>query len=90
MRSTGPILAVGLVTITNESVVNSKPIDWRIPIATGLAVGMFALLEHADADIAVDLAWLALISVLFVRVQPNTPAPVEGFLTWWNAGKSGS
>jgi hypothetical protein len=86
MRSTGPILAMGATTLVNESVVNGKAIDWRIPVAAGLACGIFALLEKVDPQVAVDLAWLSFISTLFVRVQPGTPAPAESFMTWWNAG----
>lgn len=88
MRSTGPVLAMGLTGIVNESVVNAQPMDWRMLIATGLAAGIFALLEHADAQIAVDLAWLTFITTLFVRVKNNVPSPAESFLSWWNGGKA--
>lgn len=86
-RTTGPILAVGGITLANSVIVNGRPIDWRVPIATGLAAGMFALAENGWEKGAVALSYLALVTVLFVRLQPNVPAPVESFSTWWNKGK---
>ena len=76
-RSTGPILLVGAITLTNESIVHGKPVDWRIPIATGAAAGIFALAEKGFPDAAVALAWLALGVTLFIRIDKATPAPIE-------------
>lgn len=85
MRSTGPILAIGGITLANQSIVNDQPIDWKIPIATGIAAGMFSMAEKALGDFVVGLSWLALVTVLFVRLKPNTPSPVESFTRWWNS-----
>lgn len=82
-RSTGPILAIGAVTVANQTLFNGRPLDWRVPIATGLSVGVFALLEKAAPDVAGPLAWMALITVLLARVQPGIPSPAESFLKWW-------
>lgn len=86
-RSTGPILAIGGITLANAVIVNNKPIDWRVPIATGIAAGVFSLVEQGWEKGAVALSYLALVTVLFVRLQPGVPAPVESFTTWWNKGK---
>ncbi len=83
-RTTGPILAVGAITIANETLIGGKPLNWRIPVATGLAAGIFAFAERGWADGAVALAWLSLTAVVFVRIDPKTPAPAESFVTWWN------
>lgn len=85
-RSIGPILAVGAITITNQTLLNGKPIDMRVPVATVIAASAFALLEKGWEDGAVALSYLALLSVLFVRLEPNTPAPVESALKWWESG----
>lgn len=86
-RSTGPILATGLVTLTNQSVFNSKPVDWRVPIATGmLAIGA-SLLEKAAPDIVVVISWTILLTSLLTRLDPTTPAPIETAVTWWNTSK---
>lgn len=85
MRSTGPILAIGAITLANQSIVNAKPIDWRVPIATGIAAGMFTLAEKAMGDVAVGLAWLALVGVIFGRIDKTIPSPAEGFAKWWNS-----
>lgn len=76
-RSTGPILAVGGITLVNSTIFHDKPMDWRIPVATAVTAGAFALLEKAFDKAAVGLAWMALIAVLLTRVDPKVPAPVE-------------
>lgn len=85
-RTTGPILAVGGITLANQTVVNGQPVDWRIPIATGIAAGMFTLAEKGWEEGAVMLSWLALVTILFVRVNPKVPSPTESFVAWWNKG----
>ena len=81
--STGPILAMGAITIVNQTIVHGQPMDWRVPIATGLAAGVFALGEHAWETGVVGLAWLALVTVLFVRTKPDVPSPVESMVSFW-------
>lgn len=82
MRSTGPILAIGAITMINDSVVNDQPVNWKIPIATGISAAGFALLEHAWEQGAVGLAWIALVTILFARVNPSVPSPAESFVKW--------
>lgn len=82
MRSTGPILAIGAITLVNETIVNGQPIDWKVPVATGIAAAMFSLLEHAWPPGAVALAWTALVTLLITRVKPNVPAPAESLVKW--------
>lgn len=82
-RSTGPILACGAVTLINQVIVHGQPMDWRIPIATGAAAACFSLMEHGWEQGTVGLAWLALVSVLFVRLNPAVPSPVESLVNFW-------
>lgn len=81
-RTTGTVLAIGGITWANAVVLNGRTMDWRIPVATGLAAGMFALLERAWPEGAMGLATVALVTVLFVRVDKTTKAPVETLLEW--------
>lgn len=85
-RSTGPVLLIGGITVFNQTVLNSKPIDWRVPIATGFLAGGFALFERANSTIAVGFAWTAVLTVLLARVDPKTPSPAESLLKYWNSG----
>lgn len=85
--TTGPILALGAITMVNASVINEQPINWRVPLGTGIAAGMFSLAEQAWPEGARALAWVALVSVLFVRLQPGVPAPVESMLKFWQGGQ---
>lgn len=85
-QTTGPVLAIGGITIFNQTILNGRPIDWRVPIATGFLAGGFALLEKGNAQMAKGIAWIALLTVLLARVDPRTPAPVETLLKFWNQG----
>lgn len=78
-KTTGVVLAVGAIAFANQVIVNKQPVDWRIPIATALSAGMFTLAEKVWEDGAVALSYLALVTILFVRIDPRTPSPVEGF-----------
>lgn len=83
----GPILATGALTITNQTFFNNQPMDWKVPIATGLAAIGFSLAERAWPVGAELLAWTVFVSALFTRVTPGQPAPAENALRWWNGGK---
>jgi hypothetical protein len=85
-QTTGPVLAIGGITLANKSLLNGEPFDWRIAIATGVAAGLFALLERAWQQGAVALAWTALVTILLVRVDPKTPAPLENLNKWMQKG----
>lgn len=85
--STGPIIAIGAITLANRSVFNNRPVDWRVPVGTAVAVGLFALVEKMVGQVAVALAWLALVAVVFTRVDPSMPAPAESAVNWFNQGK---
>lgn len=83
-RTTGPILVIGGITLANQSIVHGQPVNWRVPVAAGLAAGLAALLEKVWADGAVGLTYIALVTVLFARTDPKVPSPVESFEQWWN------
>jgi hypothetical protein len=85
--STGPILAVGAITMVNQSVLNGRPVNWRIPIGTGVAAVALALTERLSRNFAVGIAYIALITILFARVDPTIPSPAESALRWWNQTK---
>lgn len=83
--STGPILAVGAITLFNDIVVHRKTLqqDARVVVGTAVAALGLSFVEHINQELAVGVAWLSLVAVLFVRLDPATPAPVESFLTWY-------
>lgn len=87
-RTTGPILAIGAVTLGNQVIVHGRPVDWRIPIATGLAAGLFAVLERGWESGAVGLAWLALGVTLMIRIDPDVPAPIESITNFVEGKRS--
>lgn len=85
-ETTGPILALGAITVANQSIFHDEPINWRVPVATGFAALMFIPLEKAAPTAAKMLAWTAVVAVLFTRIN-GVPSPTESFLNWWEKGE---
>jgi len=86
-RSTGPILAAGGLSLANMVIVHNEASAekmTRIVVGAGIAAASLALVERLNEQLAVSVAWLALLTVLLVRVDPNVPAPLEGLADWWN------
>lgn len=83
-RSTGIVLAVGGITLANEAVFApiasggsiKTTFNWRIIPATAIAAALLGGLEQVSPKLAVGLAYISLITVLFARLG-NAPAPVE-------------
>lgn len=82
--TTGPVLAIGAITMANRSVFNGRPVDWKVPVATLIAAGLFSLAERGLGDAAVGIAWLALATVVLTRVDPTVPSPAESAVKWFN------
>lgn len=82
-RSTGPILATGAITWSNQVLLGEDlstderfTQSARIGVATGMLAGLFYLLEKIGGDLATGLAWVALTTSLIVRFN-NKPTPLE-------------
>ena len=88
--SLGPILAAGAIVYGNAVIVNGQPAygpdQSRIIVATLVSAAGLSLMERAMPATATALAWLALASVLLVRVDPKTPSPLESFASYLNTG----
>lgn len=83
-KTTGPVLAVGAITVVNGTIFHGQPMDWRVPIATGLSAIGFSLAERVWPQGAEILAWTALVTLLLTRVNPKVPSPAESAVTWFN------
>ena len=85
-ESTGPILAAGGIVIFNAVVVNTKTPSSQTPVfvAALISAAGLSLWERAMPRTAVAVAWLALLATLIVRVDPQTPSPLESFGAWYN------
>lgn len=83
-KSTGIILAVGAITFANEAVFApvasggtvQTDLNWRIVPATLIAAALLSALEQVSERLAVGIAYISMITVLFARLG-NAPAPVE-------------
>lgn len=94
-QSTGPVLAIGGITLLNTVVLTDDGGDvvaggrvrtaTRVVVGTGVLAGILAAVEKATPDIAVGLAWVAFATLMLTRTTPGTPSPTERLLTWWDA-----
>ncbi len=67
-RSTGPVLAVGAITVLDDQVIEGKPWPEALPVVvmTGVTALLLGGFEHVSTTLAVGLAWLALVTRIFV------------------------
>lgn len=82
--TTGPIAAAVLVVAGNAVIVQDKPPTSQTRVIVGgiVAGAGLALWEKAMPQTAVAFSWLVLLTVLLVRVDPTTPAPLESIRNW--------
>lgn len=93
--STGPVVAAGLITVFNRTIVQGHAMDNNlIPVVIGttIAAGGLSIMENFLPGTAVAFSWLILAAVLLVRVDPTIPSPAESFATWYegNSRRGGS
>jgi hypothetical protein len=67
-------------------ILHNQDIDWRVPVGTAFAAVTFSFLEKVNQPLTVGVAWVALLTVLLVRIDPKKEAPVETLLKFWNKG----
>lgn len=92
-KSTGPILAIGGVTLYYDQIVRDVGVSPLGPVVvgTGLAAVSFALLERINQPLAVGVAWVAFITSLmmprysYVRMNYSAPSVIEGMLSNWQS-----
>jgi hypothetical protein len=75
----GLIVAGNAIIIQDQTPKSQR----RVAIGTAIAAAGLALAENAFPRTAVAFSWLVLLTVLLVRVDPLTPAPLESFQTWY-------
>jgi len=86
--STGPIVALGLITWTNGVILQPETVDetfrfsTRVAVGTGIAAGGLALVERLSPELARGIAYVALVTTLFTRYQGRN-SPIDNLLAWW-------
>jgi hypothetical protein len=79
----GPILAVGAISLGNEVIIHGQKVSMRIIVGTGLAAMGLSVLEDLIPGLGTGIAWLTLVTVLLVRINPAVPSPVETINDWF-------
>ena len=77
--STGIILTAGGISFGNKWLLEHKSPDMKILLATGVAALMLAGAEHISKELAVGIAWIALITTILAPVG-STNSPVTNML----------
>jgi hypothetical protein len=86
--STGPIVALGVITWANGAILQPDKtpdvfkFSTRVAVGTGIAAAGLSLVGHASPDLARGVAFVALVTTLFTRYK-GRKSPVENLLTWW-------
>lgn len=82
-KTTGIILTTGAFTWLNQVVLDPRESNFdntvRIGVATGLLSGVFFGIEKIAPNLAVALAYTALVTTLVVRIG-GKPTPLERLL----------
>jgi hypothetical protein len=88
-NSTAPILLAGGATAVADY-MEGEGIKWQVLLATGLAAGVFALLEKTDPPLITGVAWIAFIGTLLAphKIAGKDSSVVQVFLNQWNSIKS--
>lgn len=74
-NSTGPIITAGALTLANQTILSKNEnadvyeTGARIGIATGILAMMFYGIEKVSPEFATGLAWVGLVTTLFVRYK---------------------
>ena len=66
-KSTGPILATGGITFANQWLLNKQSPDFTILVGTAIAAALLYGLEEINTELAVGIAWIALVTSLLVK-----------------------
>jgi hypothetical protein len=74
--TTGPILAIGAISFGNEF-IQTKNLNFRIVLATGIAAGILSLMERLSVELAVGITWIALVTELLAPPKPGLKSPVQ-------------
>jgi hypothetical protein len=76
------MLAVGGITILNRSLLakDPQPVDLRVIMGTAIAAGGLALLERVSPELAVGIAYVALVAVLFAELDKKAGAPASNVM----------
>lgn len=80
-QSTGIVLAMGGIVLANTVLVHNQPLNFKVPLAIGLAAVGFAALERISPDFAVGLAWIALVTALIAPIGAPV-SPLESILKY--------
>ena len=63
--------------------MQGQGVQWRVAVATGLAAGVFGLLEKMDPPLVTAIAWVAFVGSMVAPRTTGSP-PAEVFLNAWN------
>ena len=99
----GPMMTATGMVLLNEWLVGSgglftdeqrqitfNPRIARPLVGFGIATAGLMLLSQFMPRTAVLLAWTAVAGTALVRVDPQTPSPLESLLSWYNSSPNAS
>ena len=90
----GPLVGAVVLVVGNEMLVMGEgvtgPNGWNPkiirPVVGGVIAGAVLSMTYQFLPRSTELfAWLILVGAAFVRIDRNTPSPIESIVAWYNA-----
>lgn len=90
--TTGPILAIGALTVFNDVVIGNKGLtdEFRVLAAVGIGVGVFAGLEKLNAQIAKGIVYIALVTAIVAPLAKDKTSFAERAAKWFDTSGLGT
>jgi hypothetical protein len=79
--TTGPVLVAGGISFVNQALINTQPVNWKIPLAAGFTAVALAGLEKVWPEGALAMAYMLVVGVLFIPIS-GKPSPMENMVSF--------
>ena len=71
--STGIVLSMGAIVLANQVLVQHKPFNVKIALATGLLAIGLGVLDKASPELATGLALIAFVTAMVAPISGQSP-----------------
>jgi ABC-type proline/glycine betaine transport system permease subunit len=91
-RSTAPVLAMAGIALFNDIVIKNSTFtdEFRVVAAAGFGTLIFAGLEKVNAQFAVGIAYIGLVTAIVAPLAKDKTSFAQRAYTWFNQSGVGS
>ena len=84
--STGIVLAMGAIVLANDTIVNKRPLDFKVALATVVLALALAAVDKASPELATGIAAIAFATAMITPFGGRKP-PVQSLLGYAGLGR---